>query len=315
MSFKGSQSTAMVDKLLTNVSNAYMPTGFVCEQALTPLEVVQSSGILPGYGNAHLRIENTTQVGRGKARYANAVQRITTKKYFIESHALQGEVTEDDYRNVEQPFDAEQDETNALTSIVMVEKEYKLGATLTDTSVLTQNTTLVGTSQFNDYSNSKPTQVFKDALKAVWTGSGARANRAIVPYQVFLTLSYHPDILYNLGYSLNRAGTLSEQEVAKAMGVESILIPDALYNSAKEGQADAMAPIWGNNIIVYAAPTAPAKQQVSLGYYVKTKGGSRRVKKWDIQDSFGNTGILVGDQYSFELTNVNAAYLVKNAIA
>lgn len=315
MSFKGSQQTAMVDKLLTNVSNGYFPEGFVSESLLTPLDVVQSSGILPSYGKGHLRIVNTKQVGRGKPRLANLVERVTDRKYFIEKHALQGEVTEDDYNNVEEPFKAEEDEVQALKTTLMVEKEYTLASTLTDTAVLTQNVTLSGTSQLSDYSASSPVTQFKNALKAIFDGCGRKANRAVVPYGVLLTLQYHPEILENLGFAANRAGQLTSAEICKAMGVDEIFVPEALYNSAKEGQADVMAPIWGKHIVFMHAPKAPAKQQTSLGYYVKTKGGSNRVKKWNINESFGNTGILLGDNYSFEIIDPSAAYLIKNAIA
>ena len=61
------QESAIVDKLLSGVSNGYMPEGFIAEQILTPLTVAETTGKIGKYGNSHLRIlSNTKIVGKGK---------------------------------------------------------------------------------------------------------------------------------------------------------------------------------------------------------------------------------------------------------
>ena len=121
-----SQMKAQVDKLLSNVSNAYVPEGLIAEKVLPPIEVAQDSGILGYYGKDHLRLENSITGGRGRARKVEAITRKVDKTYLIQPHELQGEVTESDYRNVELPFDAEKDETLGLTTLIAIEKEYLL---------------------------------------------------------------------------------------------------------------------------------------------------------------------------------------------
>lgn len=313
---RGAQNKAVIDKLLTNVSNMYPSQGMIAEKLLTPLQVIQTTGIIPAYGNGHLRIVNSVGGGsRSRARFANPIERITDRKYQILHHELQSEIGEMEYSNVEEPYDAESDETEGLTSMLLVEKEYSLGATLTDTNVLTNNTTLVGGAKFSDYDNSDPIKVFKDSVLQVKKGCGAPANIAVVPWEVAMTLSYHPQILKNLGFAEERAGTLTYAELARAMQVKAIMVPEADYNAAKEGAPDNMLPIWGKNIIFMHVAPAAQKKQTTLGYYATYKGeGSRRVKKWTPEDTFDKTGILVGDNYSFEITNVGAGYLIKDAI-
>lgn len=310
-----SQMKAQVDKLLTNVSNGYFPEGLISEKVLPSIDVAQDSGILGYYGKDHLRIENSLVGGRGRARVVQPIVRQTDRTYLIQPHELQGEVTESDYRNVELPFDAEKDETLGLTTLIALEKENALATALQNSSVLTQNITLSGTSKFSDYNNSNPISVIKNAQAAVLSGCGQFANKAIVPALVANTLRYHPQVLQNLGFAQNRAGQLTNEELAKFLNVKEIFIPDAAYNSAKEGQADSMAQIWGNHITFIVAPQSASKYQVSLGYYIKRSGvPSRRVKKWNIEETFGNTGILVGDYYQFRLVDVTAGYLVKDVI-
>jgi len=310
-----SQMRAQVDKLLTNVSNGYFPENLISEKVLPQIEVAQDSGILGYYGKAHLRIENSLVGGRGRARQVQPIIRNTDRTYLIEPHELQGEVTESDYRNVELPFDAEKDETIGLTTLIALEKERALATALQSASVLTQNVTLVGTSKFDDYANSNPIKVISDAQNAVLEGSGQFANTAIVPAKVANKLRYHPQVLQNLGFAMNRAGQLTDEELAKFMNVKKIFIPDAAYNSAKEGQNDVMAQIWGNDITLLVCPDQASKYQVSVGYYLKRSGvPARRVKKWNIDETFGNTGILVGDYYQFRLVDTSAGYLIKGAI-
>lgn len=310
-----SQLKAIVDKLLTNVSSMYVPEGFVCEQILPLVKAKQKTGLLAKYGMNHLRIEHSLTGGRSEYKRVEPIVRSNTG-YKIESHGLEGLVTEDDYANVELPYKAEEDETLGLSTLIWVNKENALASTLTSTSVITQNTTLSGMSQFSDYNNSDPLGVFKTARLAVKAGCGMMPNAAVMDEVVANTLAYHPGILEALGYAQNRAGQLSEQELAKAMGVQKLLIAKASYNSAKEGQSDVLASIWGKHIVFMVAPDQARPYQTSLGYRVALEGREKqRVFKFAGENPPNSTKILVDDAYDFLISNVGAGYLIKDAIA
>ena len=310
------QLKAQVDKLLTNVSQMYIPEGFISEDILPNLGVKQKTGKLAGYGNNHLRLVNTKMGGRGRAARFEPILRKADDLYSIESHGLEGVVTEDDYDNVEEPFEAENDETLGLSTTLWVGKENGVAAVLFDTAVITQNVTLSGTSQFNDYTNSKPLETFRDAQNAIFGATGVMPNRGIMGQNTFNTLKYHPAILRSLGFADNRAGTLKVAEVAHAMSVEILHIGSAAYNTAKLGQTDALAQIWGKSILMYYAPKKAAKYQQSLGYYLTLKKrGPRRVFKYNVNNPPGSKAIIVQDDYEYRLTNVKCAYLIKDAIA
>jgi len=203
-----SQMKAIVDKLLSNVSNAYIPTGYISEAALPTLSVKQKTGKIGKYGNNHIRLVNAKMGGRGQARRFEPIIR-DSDLYSIESHGLEGMVTEDDFDNVEEPFDAESDETTGLTSTLWTAKEHAFSSVVTDPGTITQNVDIVtATDKFTDYTNSKPLDVFRDAQNAVLDGCGTMPNRAIISQKMLNVLKYHPAILRTLGYSDNRAGTL-----------------------------------------------------------------------------------------------------------
>ncbi|MCK5608282.1 hypothetical protein KAR91_40750 [Candidatus Pacearchaeota archaeon] len=309
------QQKAIVDKLLTNASSMFRPEGYVSEMVLPIVNSVQKTGLLAKYGNDHIRVENSIIGGDGKYRRAETITR-DSESYNIAGYGLEGIVTEDDYSNVEKPYDAEKDEVLGLTTTIMTGKEKGLADTLGDTSILTQNVTLAGTQQFNDYANSDPIDRFNTARSAVKAGCGIAPDAAIMSWEVFQQLKFHPGILDALGYKDNRPGGLKGSELASVMEVKRILIAEASYNAAIKGQDDDLQPIWGKNIIFGKIPTVAQKRQTSLGYYFKLAGrGARRVTKWAVNNPPNSKSILVDDHYDMRITNASAGYLIKNAIA
>lgn len=311
------QMVSIQDKLLSNVSNGLFPKDFnyLCESLLPAIEVVEYSGKLAKYGNSHLRIEHDLMGGRAQARRVEPIVR-TTSNYQLEHHGLEGIVTRADYANVIDPYDAEKDETLGVTSVILTGKEYALATSLRNTAIITQNDTLSGTDQWNDYANSNPLNVIRDGRADIKSTSGMVANTMVCPWEVANVLRYHPQILSQLGFAQNRAGALSDSDLAMAFGVKKFLVADAVYNSAKEGQTDSLASIWGKDVILAYIPDSAMAYQKSLGYYVREKGvGSRKVFKYDLNNPSGAKGILVEDNYQYLLSDVTCAYLAKSVIA
>lgn len=310
-----SQTRAIVDKLLTNVSSMFIPQGFISEQLFPFIGVKQSTGKLAKYGLSHLRIENSVKVGRGKYRQVNPITRSTTT-YQIEGHGLEGMVSADDYRNVEAPYDAEKDETVGITTMLWVEKEKVLADVLASTAIVTQNVTLVGGQQYSDFNNSTPVEDFATARAAVKAGCGVVPDTAWMAWEVWNMLRYHPQLLTVLGYKYARPDGLSNDELAKAMGVKKILIAESMYNSANEGAADVLAPIWGKHIWFGVLPESAQPYQVSAGYRLGYIGEQpRKVYKMANFNPPNSTALLVEDNYDHLLSNALALYLIKNAVA
>jgi hypothetical protein len=309
------QMKGIIDPLLSNASSAYIPEGAIADQLLPGLKFSQYTGKLGGYGKNHLRIESTVIGGKGKYRMVESIVR-STQGFEIEGHGLSGLVTKQDYKNVIDPFDAEKDETMGISTILLLEKEKGLADALGSTSVMTQNTTLSGTSQFSDYTNSDPVTKFNAAKAAVRAGCGAVANAVIMDYAVAEVLRYHPQLLDALGFKWAKPGGLTNEDLAKALNVQKVFVPNCMYNSAKEGQTDVLASVWGKNIVFAVIPDSAQKYQISLGYNIRLDDGSpRKVYKQSVFNPPGSTEVLVEDEYDMLLSDVTAGYLIKDAIA
>ncbi len=309
------QLKGIVDPLLSNVSNAYIPDGVIADDLLPALKFSQYTGKLGSYGKNHLRIENTVIGGKGKYRRVETIVR-STSSFEIEGHGLSDIVTKSDYKNVIDPFDAEKDATMGLSTILLLEKEKGLADSLTSTAVLTQNATLSGTSQLNDYLNSDVVSVMATAKAAIRNGCGAVANCMIMDYQVAEVLRYHPQLLDLLGYKFEKPGGLTNDELARAFGIPKIYVPNCMYNSAKEAQTDVLASVWGKHIVLAVIPDSAAKYQISLGYNIRLDDGSpRKIYKQPVFNPPGSTEILCEDEYDMLISDVTAGYLIYNAIA
>lgn len=310
-----SQLRAQVDKLLTGVSSAYVPKGFICEQVLPTVQSKQYSGLLGKYGTSHLRIENSVKGGRGKYRQVET-RVYTTTSYVIEGHGLEGFISKEDYANVEEPFDAERDEVMGISTSLWLEKEKTLADALMSTSVITQNTSLSGTSQFNDYANSDVLGVVTTAQNTILGSVGILPNLAIMDIYVWKVLRYHPQLLNSLGYKWDRPGGMSQDEMAKALGVDQVLFGSARYESAKEGQTSSLASVWGKGIVFAIAPQKAEIMQKSVGYLIRPTGSQpRKVYKESNFNPPGSTKVLVEDEYDMLISDANCAYLIATAVA
>lgn len=310
-----SQLQPLVSKLLTNVLQSYQPKGFISEMILPELNVTQQAGKIGKRGLAHLRIETSLMGGKGMARRVE-VRQYSSDLYYIEPHGLEEVITPEELKNVEKPFDLEKDVMQSLTNALFLGKEVGLATSLRSTAIITQNATLSGTSQWNDYANSDPIANMLTAKNTVRAASGMVVDTAIADWAVWETLRYHPKILRNLGFADNRAGQLTDADLAKALNVRRILSADVMYNSAKEGQTDVLSSVWGKDVIFAVCPDSAGIDQKSLGYRIQFAGeGPRKVYKQPVTNPPESTSIIVKDSYQQLLTDVTCAYLYKTAIA
>ncbi len=309
------QSRALVDKLLTNVSNQLIPEGYISEMILPKLTVKQDSGKIGKYSNDHLRLIDTRVGGKGKYPMVDTVVRSSTT-YELQDHALKEILTQEDFRNVEAPFDARQDATIALTTHLWIEKEVGLATTLGDTGIITNNVTLSGTDQWTDYTNSNPLEDLRDGRRAVRGGCGKKSNMAFMDEDVADTLRFHPQLLDSLGFKDNRPGGLTDSELAKALKVPFVHVGEVVFNDSRQPGADNLTPVWGRDFWYAHSPKSASRRQQALGYRLQASGESaRQVYKFSQDEPINSEKVIVKDKYQQLLVNTDCAFLIKDAIA
>ncbi len=297
-----------IDPILSNVSVAYKNAEYIAEQILPVIPTQTRTGKYFKYDKSKFR---KVQSLRGMGAPANEVDYGLTisASYICLDHALKSLVPDELRDQAPSPLNPELDATENVTEKILIEKELDLATYMQDTSNLTNNTTLSGNSKWSDYANSDPIGDIKKGKKAIHSKIFVEPNTLVLGKEVYDTLLDHPDIIDRIKY---RSDVATADILARLFGVDKVLVGGAGYNTAKEGQTDAMSYIWGKNAwLLYVTPR-PGIRSISFGYHFVFK--NRVVDKWYDKDREG-TWIRVHDNYTKEIVSTEAAYLIKNAIA
>ena len=304
------QQTAIIDKLLTNVSQMVRPYGYICDMLLPYLPSKQKTGKIAEYGTGHLRQISSRVGGDGEFKRVQPITR-SNDNYEINSYGLYNNVTQDDYDNVEQPFQAETDEVIGLTSLIKMEKETALVTLLNSAS---QGETLSGNMQFSNKA-ADPFEIIPKARNTVLRAAGVSPNTAIVPAEVYNVLTQHPMIreYYRGGATSATGGPVSMEDIKKLLQVERLLIPEVPV-ADEDGN---LSQLWGKHIYYLVAPKSAMKYQICYGYRMglRSRGGKPVVYKFRTKNPPNGTQILVGDNYTFVESNPRCIYRLADAIA
>lgn len=195
-------------------------------------------------------------------------------------------------------------------------KEKELADAMANTSIVTQNVTLSGTDQWNDYTNSDPFDDIKTAMETVRTGSGKMPNTMIMSYGVMMTLIIHPDTIGRLpGIVKVTADNVMDALKLAFPNIKNVWIGSAQYNSGAEGVSDTLADIWGKHFWVGYVESKPTLKSRSFGFTYQAPGQNRQVKKLDYDHDKEGRFVRVNDKYDQKIVDNKCMYLIKNAIA
>lgn len=302
-----------VDAILTNISVQYQNRRLVALEMMPLVKVVKRSDKFFKYDKAErFTIPDSL---RGPKSEANEIDwNVAADNYACVDHALREFVSDDELRNADAPIQPEIDAVSFLTELIRLDLEKRIATLLRDTTKLTQNTTLSGTDQWNDYTNSDP-------ISDVETGKAAcfvDPNTLLLSRPVFDKLKHHPKITERIKYS--QRGIITAELLAELFEIERVVIGAAKYNTAAKGQTASYDWLWGKDAILAYVEPSPGLRRVSLGYTMNytPKGGNEgyRVRKWR-NEKRGGGGFEIETEMDTDekLVAVDVAYLIKAAVA
>lgn len=176
--------------------------------------------------------------------------------------------------------------------ILFAENFFKTGAWANEFEGIASGGNQPGASQFIKFSdaNSDPIK-FIDARKREIKLNGRRMpNKLTLGYDTFNALKEHPDLLERVLHTGSTANPakVNERVLAELFGVEEVLVLDATYNAAEEGQPDDMQFICEPDgmLLSYTTPN-PRIDEPSAGY----------IFTWDM---LGNGNFMATDQFEGE---------------
>lgn len=299
-----------VDTVLTQMSVAYTNGELIGTKLMPRVEVEGRVGFYYVFDKSRFSINDSRRTGTSRA---NRISNGMTSAAFgpLAEHSLEEPIEYDVLKTYPTPHDARVDATESVTEALNLGLEAEIAAKLTSGAVITQNVTLSGTDQFSDYANSDPFGVFQTGIDTIKAASGVTPNTLELGYQVWSKLRHHPDLLGRMSVASVRV--LTPQMLADLIGVAEVVIGDAVYNTADEGQTAVMGYVWGKHALLAFVSSKPGIKKISLGYTLQV-AGARYVDRWD-EPQVKSEFVRANDYYEPKIVAVEAGYLIINAVA
>lgn len=280
-----------VDQMLTGFSVAFYQgnegAAYIADRVFPTVGVAQQSNRYRYYPRgawfrtiAEKRAPSTETRGGGWT-YSAA-------PYFCDVWGVHKDIDDQERSNADSDLSIDTDATNWCTEQMLLRRDLEWKDRYFKTGVWT--TDLVGvtgtpsTGQFKqwDQSSSTPIQDVQTVAIGMQKITGFRPNTIVLGPEAEVALTNHPQVIDRIKYT--REGTYSYELLARLLGVERILIANAVVNNAEEtadelewnpttGVANAAADdvsdfdfIFGKDMLLcYAAPN-PGLRRASAGY-------------------------------------------------
>jgi hypothetical protein len=299
-----------VDQALANVSVAYRNAAFVAERVAPVVPVQKQNDLYWQFSKQHFR-SLPDEIRPGDEANEIEVDLDQRGSYRCDGHALQIGIPDELRANADPGAQIDIEYTEKVTSQLLLNQEVAFATLATNASLVTNNTTLSGTSKWSDYSNSDPRAAVDAAKETVQQSIGEFPNCLLLPRAVYRTLRNHPRILDAFKYTQNGARSMiTGEQMAEYFDVEEVIIPAPLKQTSAEGEADALTYIWGNNALLFYRPRRPGLRVPAFAYHFLWVGNgiSYLVKRFRLEGRDSDY-LKVKKYYDQKLVAALAAFL------
>jgi hypothetical protein len=300
-----------IDSALTTLSIQYKNNNLIAELIAKPLSVLKKSDKYFVYGKESFKVPETLRMDGAESNEVHMTY--SQDSYYCQEHSLRDIVTDNVRKNADKPLSPDLDTTEMLTNLILLDLEVKVATAMRDTSKYTNSnyTTLSGTSQWSDYTNSTPLTNIKSAKAIIRKLIGREANTILLPGDVAEVLSLHPDIKDLRKYTdpnlLTDAGL-----PPKILGLK-VIEAKATKNVAYQGATESLSYVWGTDAIIMYVPERVTPKMLAP-WIILRESGFRLTSKWREEKRKGDM-IEVSDSYDVKEVADQCAYLIVNAIA
>jgi hypothetical protein len=248
-----SQSLATLRPELTGsfeeFSLAMNQAGFIGLRVMPALDVQKASGIFGKIPVEELLkghdVQRAPGGGYSRGRFTFENQSFTCIEYGAEEPVDDAEATM--YADF---FSAEQVAAARALHDVMIAQEMRIAAAIFNATTWTGSAlTTAPTHEWDDTANAVPITDVTAAKKKVFDGSGLWPNALIINRKVYMNLQQCDQIVNRVKYNdftdpLTQG--ISIDALARAFDLDYILIGNGAKNTAIEGQAASIGPIWSD---------------------------------------------------------------------
>lgn len=301
---------------LTAITIAYKNASLIADDVLPRVAVDTPSFNYSIFGKADNFTIPDTKVGR------------TSDVNQVDWSATQGSATVDDqaidevvpnrdkaiassYTNSPDP---ESVATEQISDLLALAREVRAsGVVFNAANYATANkTTLSGTGQWSDYTNSDPATAILNAMDTMIM----RPNQLVLGRPVASALQLHPKIVQAFHGNNGQYGKVPLSFLADYFEIDEVLVGEGWVNTSKKGQTATLARVWGKNAaLLYKAAVSADTNSMTFG--ITAQWGERISATYQDpkKGMRGSTIVRVGESVKELVLANDLGYFFQNAVA
>jgi hypothetical protein len=294
----------------TGIAIAYKNRDFIADMVMPRRSFGAKAFKYIKFNKADRFTPQDTKIGR--TSYPNQVEFGGTEvDGRVTDYGLESFVSNEEIKLFSETYDPLGNATELVSELVALGREKRVAGVVFNagTYATANKTTLSGNDQWSDYSNSDPVEKILESLDALLV----RPNKGVFGRPVWTKLRKHPKVVSKVLGSVNASGLVTRQALAEALELDEIIVGTPWYNSAKAGQTESYAELWGKHAaFIYQSP---GRSEMTFGFTAEFD--TRRVKTAvdERRGVDGSTAVRVIEQIAEVTPATDLGYFFQNAVA
>lgn len=223
--------------------------GFIGMQIMPVFPVDQQSADYPVIPvESLLKLPTTDRAPRSK--YSRGDWEFESGTYATKEYGWEEPIDDVERALYQRFFDAETVASEIAVDHILRGHEKRVAEIVQDTSLAVASANIVN--EWDDAANATPHADVTAAKKAMRAASGVSPNAIVMSKTVFDNVMATSEIKTYLQYTsphLVMGEEAQRQTLARYFGLDRVLVGDAMYDSAKSGQAASLTDLWSNEYV------------------------------------------------------------------
>lgn len=294
-----------VDSALTDFAVSYENSNFIADAASPPVYTDKLSGkFFKRYRKDVATVIDDSFGPRGRAKEVS--YDVTTGTYSLIDRGLFQPVPADVESNADAPLDPRQLAVANIMQRMQLAREYRVATTMLTSANYASANTAASTYPWSDETRGTPLTDLQTAIQAL-RASGAQVKKVgFCSTPVYHALAKHPQMMGLRPGGGSNGGMLGQDEIAKFLGIDSILVSDVELNSANQAQTASLDYLWTKTKFALALiPSTVQSSDVQVFAPSFMSRGGMRVRTWyDDGQGFGGAEMV---QVEYRVDDQNVA--------
>lgn len=260
-------SDLYISEALTNVSVATDPNqdDYIAARLFPVVTVKQQAAKYWEYPRGEW-FRSAAQIrGPGQESAGTSWQVISKDAYYCNLYSLHTDIDDFSRANAASNFNLDNDATKFLMNHIKMKREFDFLSKVYQPGVWA--TDITPTTKW-DQPNATIYKDIRTQMTATKIKTGKRPNKIVFQERVWDYIQDSPDMLSRVtgGAVVGNPARATQEDIAKVLGLQEVIVAGAIQNNGIEGQADAFSFAPGQHALLLYSPPSPGLMQLAAGY-------------------------------------------------